>query len=405
VRIVYLCADSGVSLAKPNGSAAHLRAIVGSFSELGHEVELLMTDVEGADRLGVPVHAIRRARFVGSMYELAGNGTPEGPTVNTTAVLRALRRIWINNAVEKALAGRLRERPADLVYERHSPFSVAGAATARRLGCTHVLEVNAPLAWEGARHRGQALAEAAEVLERSAFNATSRIVAVSDELREQLIADGVDREKIEVVPNGVDAGAFRPDGATLPDDPGLRDRFVVGFVGSLKAWHGIEVLAEAFAELAVDPDMHLLVVGDGPMADRLEALAREFPGRVTHAGAVPQEEVPSYLRRMQVAVAPYPELERFYFSPLKALEYMACGRAVVVSEIGQLKQLIRHDENGLFVRPGDPKELASAIRRLRDDPALRDRLGRAAREEAERHTWTKRTERILETAGVVARGR
>ncbi|HVS16643.1 MAG TPA: glycosyltransferase family 4 protein [Thermoanaerobaculia bacterium] len=400
MKITYVCADSGVSLAKNNGSAAHLRAIVDSFVELGHQVEVVMSNVDGCEMLEVPVHPIVRTPFAGALNKLA-RAPQAGEHQQTTAVLRALRRIWCNSAVEDALTERLERSRPDLVYERHSPFSVAGPVAARRMGCPHVLEVNAPLSWEGARHRGQALHEAAEVLERLAFEATSRIVAVSDDLREQLIAGGVDAAKIQVVPNGVDVGRFRPDGPALPVE--LAGRLVVGFVGSLKPWHGIDVLVEAFARLASDPSLHLLVVGDGPMAERLEDLQRSLPDQVTLTGSVPPTRVPAYLRAMDIAVAPYPAAERFYFSPLKVLEYMASGTAVVASRIGQLRQLIRHGETGLLVEPGSVPGLIDAVRLLARDGVLRRRLGSQAHDEAlRRHTWTQRASEILSTLPLAA---
>jgi glycosyltransferase involved in cell wall biosynthesis len=283
------------------------------------------------------------------------------------------------------------------VYERYSPFGAAGGWTCRHHRVPHLLEVNAPLAWEGARHRGQALPEVAGLLERAAFGSTSRIVAVSEELRDQLVEDGVEASKIRVVPNGVDPALFTSRGPTRRccGDESL----VVGFAGSLKPWHGLESLIDAFRALSPDPRFHLLVVGDGPLTGRLEELRREHPGQVTLTGAVPLEDVPAYLRAMDVAVAPYPALERFYFSPLKVLEYMACGCAVVASRIGQLKSLIRHGETGWLVPPGDPAAIADSIRRLASDADLRRILGSRAAEEAHRsHSWQRRIESI---AGLV----
>lgn len=393
MRITYVCADTGVSLSKHNGSAAHLRAVVNAFVELGHDVEVMMADASGNDVLPVAVHEIPRPRCAEGLSALVRHAVADAAA--TTALLRALRRLWDNVAVEQALAAHLLQRRPDLVYERLSPFAVAGAATAQRFGCPHILEVNAPLAQEGARHRGQALPDVALLLERAAFAATSRIVAVSEELRDHLIAEGVDPHKITVVPNGADVDVFAPEGPALP--PALDAGFVVGFVGSLKAWHGIDVLASAFRLLAVDPQVHLLVVGDGPLAGELERLDSALPGRVTRIGMAPPGDVPAYLRRMHVAVAPYPQLDCFYFSPLKVLEYMASGRAIVASRIGQLQRLIRDGETGLLVEPGNAAELAAAVRRLRDDAELRVRLARGARSEVERrHTWRMRAAAILD---------
>ncbi|MDX1650497.1 MAG: glycosyltransferase family 4 protein, partial [Myxococcota bacterium] len=154
-----------------------------------------------------------------------------------------------------------------------------------------------------------------------------------------------------------------------------------------------------------DPRLHLVVVGEGPMGAAIERLGAELPGSVTWIRGVDHAEVPALVRAMDVAVAPYARLERFYFSPLKVLEYLAAGRAVVASAIGQLPALVRDGETGLLVDPGDARALAGAIRRLADDPALRAGLGaRAALDARRHHSWDDRAARILALADARAGG-
>jgi glycosyltransferase involved in cell wall biosynthesis len=139
------------------------------------------------------------------------------------------------------------------------------------------------------------------------------------------------------------------------------------------------------------------VLGSGPEARRISSLAEHYPGRVTLKDGIPHHDVPRHLRAMDIAVAPYPALEPFYFSPLKVLEYMAAGRAIVASKAGQISELIRDGQTGTLVEPGNASQLAEAIRRLGADPALRQSLGSKAREEALRsHRWTDRAMRITE---------
>jgi glycosyltransferase involved in cell wall biosynthesis len=100
---------------------------------------------------------------------------------------------------------------------------------------------------------------------------------------------------------------------------------------------------------------------------------------------------------MDVAVAPYPALPDFYFSPLKVFEYMAAGRPVVASAIGQLKELLEDGVNGMLVPPGNPAAIAAALERLYCDEELRGRLGQAAREKVVReHTWDNVAQRLLQ---------
>jgi glycosyltransferase involved in cell wall biosynthesis len=113
-------------------------------------------------------------------------------------------------------------------------------------------------------------------------------------------------------------------------------------------------------------------------------------------GAVDPDQVPGLLASMDVAVAPYPRLANFYFSPLKVYEYMAAGLPVVAGRIGQLAEILDHEQTGLLCPPGDAQALAEALDRLRHDAVLRRRLGRAAQATVLRkHTWAAVARRIL----------
>jgi glycosyltransferase involved in cell wall biosynthesis len=197
-----------------------------------------------------------------------------------------------------------------------------------------------------------------------------------------------------VVANGVDADEFLPR-SVAPRSDG----FTVGFVGSLKPWHGLADLIEAFSRLRqLAGDVRLLIVGDGPERNRLEEDlgARGLVDAVQFTGAVAHSEVPALLASMDAAVAPYPKLANFYFSPLKIFEYMAAGLPIVASRTGQVAQLIEDGVTGLLYEPGDIGAMFEALDRLRRDSQLRGDLGRAARAAILRgHTWRTIVERIL----------
>jgi glycosyltransferase involved in cell wall biosynthesis len=281
----------------------------------------------------------------------------------------------------------------DLVYERHALWSAAGMETARALGVPGVLEVNAPLIDEQGAHRVLVARDAATARSEAAFAAATRIVAVSDGVRAYVEGFEAGRGKVVVVPNGVDPGRY------APAPPGERPTFTVGFVGTLKPWHGLGTLAEGFAELhRHHPDARLLVVGDGPERPAFEARLCELGVRdaANLVGALPPAEVPAWLARMDVATAPYPPHAGFYFSPLKVFEYLAAGLPLVASRIGQLEDLLEHGATCLFAEPGDPRSLADALTALRDDLGLRRALALAGRSLVARdHTWDGVVRRTL----------
>jgi len=146
------------------------------------------------------------------------------------------------------------------------------------------------------------------------------------------------------------------------------------------------------------PGAHLLCVGDGPLRDCFEQQVEEanLTDRVRVTGLVQQEEVASWLSAADVAVAPYPELENFYFSPLKIYEFLALGLPVVAANVGQIPCILGLGSRGLLYTPGRPRELADAMVRLLTDRDEAHELARRGREWVLGHaTWSRRVSSIL----------
>ena len=119
---------------------------------------------------------------------------------------------------------------------------------------------------------------------------------------------------------------------------------------------------------------------------------------VTITGWVDHADLPGLLRRMDVAAAPYPDIDGFYFSPLKLFEYQAAGCAIVASAVGQCIDLVTHERDGLLSRAGDIEDLARQIERLYDDRELAKRLGEGAAETASGHSWDGNAEQMIDQA-------
>jgi len=230
------------------------------------------------------------------------------------------------------------------------------------------------------------------------------VIAVSETLASHLTETGVNSTHVQVLPNGVDARWLMADGGLdARKHTDLENCFVIGFVGSFKPWHGADFLLAAFEDFhRIEPSSHLLLIEDGPLKSNLQDRARQagLEKAVTFTGVVAHEDIPRYLATMGVAVAPYPAIGNFYYSPLKLFEYMAAARAVVASRTGQVAQVINHWVSGLLYEAGDRSGLVNCLYRLAENPTFREELGnaRSASHASQAFTWERNAARVVEWA-------
>jgi glycosyltransferase involved in cell wall biosynthesis len=283
-----------------------------------------------------------------------------------------------------------------IIYQRHTAFNCSGAILSRLLNVPLVLEYNSSELWKGQYWGGLNRRRAAELVERINLAAASRVVVVSRVLRDQLINHGVPTAKIVINPNAVDPERFRPDidGTLIRKKHKLDEReIVVGFSGTFGHWHGIPTLVRA---IELVDGVRWLLIGDGPLRN----LVDHTRPNVVLTGLVPHAEVPSYLAACDILVSPHGRQAdggEFFGSPTKLYEYMAMGKPIVASAVGQIADVLEDGRSALLVPPDDPHALCVAIGRLVADPTLRNKLGEQARHDAiSRHTWLQNAQRVLE---------
>ncbi len=386
MRVAYVCTDAGVPVFGNKGCSLHVRGVIDAMLEHGMVVDLFASRLDGTR----PRHWDAVA-----VHELPAPAGAHGITAR-----RERAAIRGNALLRRGLtdAGGF-----DLVYERYSLWSYAGMERARDWGVPGVLEVNAPLIEEQARYRELVHHAAAERILRRATGAASLVVAVSAQVAQYVRAHTDPATRVEVVPNGTDMRGFVTTRRVR--ECRTRDPFTVGFVGTLKPWHGTGVLAEAFIRLHGRlPGSRLLIIGDGPELASLQTRLATLPHDAVHfTGSVPRAQIPQWLRSVDVAVAPYPAAQDCYFSPLKVFEYMAAGLPIVASDTGQISDIIRHRQEGVLVEPGNPRALCEALVRIRQNPEWAARLGARARAKARReHTWARVLERIVSAVAAPA---
>lgn len=354
----------------------------------------------GLRRLGWDVQGVTRLGYPYDMPTMADIGK-----IRTTDVVDGVpyHRLSTSSGIEKKspITGYVDRYVQALTrYAKQTrPFVLHGASNhwnglatvsaANELGLPSIYEVRG--LWEvtrgsrdpqwakGGMYRFMARMEA-----DAAANAT-RVLAITNALKEELVARGVEEEKITVVPNAVDADRFSP----LPRDRDLEadlqlvGRTVIGYIGSVLDYEGLELLIDA-AEImsARRRDFAVLIVGDGAELENFQDVVRDrgLEDFVRFTGRVPHADVERYYSL--VDIAPFPRLPLpvcEMVSPLKPFEAMAMGKAVVASDVAALAEIVQPGVTGLLHRKGDAADLTTQVERLLDDQALRSELAENGR--------------------------
>lgn len=358
-RLAVLSTDPGISWGATKGAAVHLSELTGALARRVGSVEVFVSGIAAA---GAPTGV--------TVTPLSGPGKAASATARLAADPE--RAEW--------LVQRLRPSPPAALYERFALHTQAGSCAAKALGIPHLVELNAPLVEEARRYRSLDEPEAAVELERAVLSRADVVLAVSRPLAEH--AERLGARRVSVVPNGVDLRHFPDRRQAGPP--------VAVFLGTLRPWQGLEVIADAWRLLGADaPD--LLVVGDGPGREVLEAVGAEITGALRH------DAVPAQLARAGIGLAPYVAEGPSWFSPLKLFEYLASGLAVVAADLPGVVDVVgERGDVALLVPQGSAGSLAAAVADLAADESRRAALGQCGRAlVAGAHTWDHRAAEVI----------
>jgi glycosyltransferase involved in cell wall biosynthesis len=361
-----------------DGQSVHLEQMVAALGAAGHQVLVVgprfyeRSEFGGESRL-VSLIRTRLPLWVGTLAEIGYN----------------VPAFW-------RLSQAARQFRPDLIYERYNLFYLAGTWLARLRRVPLFLEVNSPLAAERARYGGIGLPRLARRLEAHVWRSADKVLAVTGVLKRMIEQAGVSADRIEVIPNGIDPAEF----ADLAPCVQRGGRVVLGFVGFVREWHGLDGVIAAMAAARDTAPMDLVVVGEGRICAALERQATSLglAERVHFTGLRPRDQIPALVAGFDIALQPRVV---DYASPLKIFDYMAAGRAIVAPDQENIREILRDGETALLFDPSRPEAMWQAIARLAGDAALRQRLGAAARAEIARRdfTWAGNARRV---AGFVA---
>jgi colanic acid biosynthesis glycosyl transferase WcaI len=225
-------------------------------------------------------------------------------------------------------------------------------------------------------------------VQRTMYGLADHISVITPSFKSNLMAKGVDEDKISTIPNFVDVGFIRPTAKSngFSRTHLLEDKFVVSHSGSMGYVYDLDMLIEAAQRLRDDDDVMFVFVGDGVHKRRLQKRADALQlVNVCFLPFQPYRDLPRIRGASDVQVALYRTAAATYSMPHKVYEIMASGRPILASaeQGSDLEQLVNDCECGFCVNPGDTDGLVAAITKLKENPALAEDMGRTGRQRAE----------------------
>ncbi len=366
--ILFLALD--VDLRLNRGDAIHTRAIASSWARAGHRVHLVV----GGDS---------------DNREIPGIEITIRPVHGDFPILACVKEV-------------ARSFQPDVIYERRFSPKIS-MAVSTLTGAPFAVEYNGIVdeeaAMQGRPFPNTPTRRLKTVVRVRMLRRAAAIVTVTEGLRKIIIQRyGVEPERVFVAENGVDPELFRPmDLAEARSALGLPSGPLICYVGNLVRWQGLDTLLEAMTTLP--PAVRLILVGDGPSRDHLAQRVEELKlvGRVQFAGTVPHDQVPRYIAAADVCAASFSSERNLKsgVSALKVLEYMACGRPIVVTAVPGAAGMVETYGCGLVAPPENPNAFGAALAQVIQRPSYLVAALRASDFVRQERSWDRTAEIVL----------
>ena len=343
----------------------HIEEMVAAFRKLGHEVEVVSLIGEQTNISNSKKSFLKKITQYcpGFLYELIEL------SYGIVGCRLLLKQINIFHP--------------DFIYERYNLFNFAGLLSSKLKKVPLVLEVNAPLAYERNQYLKLAWKRLAHFCEKTICKHIDLLVVVSTPLKDYFVKQGIPENRILVTPNSADPDKFAPHAETgkkIRKKYGIpEEAIVIGFVGKLRPWHGVELLVRSMETIVKENgNCHLLIVGYGPSEEELKKQCKYFElnNYVTFTGKIPHHKIPEYLNAFDIAVSPK---ATFYASPMKILEYMAAQKAVIAPEMPNILDIIEDQKTGLCFQPNNNNDLTEKLLLFIKNDTLQKKIAQNAR--------------------------
>ncbi|HAW20272.1 MAG TPA: hypothetical protein DCX14_08830 [Flavobacteriales bacterium] len=392
MRIIYFSPHPTHDIVSDVGYSTHQREMIAALREIGHEV--IPVIIGGAEASEVPAHATTEGNKVLGWIKVLLPGI-------LWRTFKDFKLIWHDrNHSGPRLKRAIEKHTPDLIYERSEYLLGQGTKISKVAGVPHILEVNAPCVEEWIEFEGASLLTGfAHRVERKKLQRATGLCPVSSPLAHYIRDEYfLDEHRIQFVPNAINPKSVSE---ALHADQTLRGRLdiqpseiVIGFIGSILEYHGVDILVEAFHIVQKEvSNVRLLVVGDGALLKMLRSRTEELgmANKVQFTDRVPHNEVYDYMSVMDICVNP---AHSWYGSPIKTFEYGALAKPIIAPDSANMRDVLEHEKTAWLAKT-DVESLAKAITQLclnKKDASL---MGEAFKEQVMTdHTWISNARRL-----------
>lgn len=327
MKILFYSPHPTLYLEAPTGYGSHMRGMVNGFREAGHSVQILVLGIKPE------IHSANSNST--SLKSLLKKVIPK----IIWRTLKEIQQIRFDKHAAKELRLAIQKFNPDLVYERSAWMSNGSVEVLKSFNIKHVVEINAPFEEEVKEFEKSSslISFIGKKKLRNLLHAANLVAPITSSLQKHIVTKyAINSERCLVVPNAIDKSEIQITDSRVEEiriELDFTNKTVIGFVGSIFPYHGVDRLIRAVSNLN-NSLVSVLIVGDGYLIPDLKNLARELgiSSRVHFTGSVPKEDVYNYIAAMDVVTLPNTE---WYCSPVKLFEYGALGKVVLaVNEAG-----------------------------------------------------------------------
>ncbi len=342
MKILYYSPHVQINMAAPSGPGTHIREVIHGFESAGHEVIRL---IAGGEKLEPSSRIVVKSRWWKKFV----------PSIIWES-LKDYSLLRLDKKLQAQLESLIEKEKPDVIYERSYYMMGSGFRAAKKFSIRFCCEMNAPYPEEKSDMSGKSIFFRRAVKnEKEQVNTAHKIFVVSTALKTYLESrTNNNSAKIIVTPNAVNPAHIN---TTEEKSQAIRQRLdidndakVIGFVGSIFPYHGVDLLIEAFAVIQKNPDIniHLLIVGDGEILNELKSRTRELTiDHLVHfTGNIPHKDVYDHIAVMDITVM---ARSNWYGSPVKIFEYGIMKKCIIAPDVIPVTDVMKNGEDGLLI--------------------------------------------------------